>query len=178
MTEPVKERKKIGRPSNYTPELGARILEMHADGHGIKAICDQNDWAPARAATVLEWAETYPAFGASLARARKMYADALAAQTLDVLTNERDPQRARVAIQARQWLAGKMDRARFGDSVQVELDHKLNLADALSAAHGRLGPIRDQPNVIEGEVIEDATLIEHTSHDYKSSDEDFPDFFD
>lgn len=178
MNETVEKAKSVGRPTDYTPELGEQILELHANGVSIKDICDTNLWAPLYPSTVMRWAENRPDFALALGRARKMCADALAEQTLAMLEKERDPQRARVAIQARQWLAGKLDSARFGDKVQLDVEHKVSLVDAIGAARSRVLPVCDQHVDHDDQVVDAQYTIVDASRDNKSSDEDLPDFFD
>lgn len=58
-----------------------------------------------------------------------------------------DPRRARVGLDGTFQIAKYMDRARFGDHVQIEATHNVSLNDAISAAKQRALP---NPTIIEG----------------------------
>lgn len=178
MSQTIEKPNKIGRPSTYTPELGERIIAEFSSGRTLYEICQREEWAPHAAHVILHWAELFPAFNLALARARRFHADAMAFSTLNMLENERDPHRARVAIQARQWLSGKLDSARFGDKVQLEVEHKVNLGEALNTARARLSPISDRSQVIEAQAVDVTRQITSAATDEQSGDADLPDFFD
>ena len=71
-------------------------------------------------------------------RAREAHAAVLAEETLKIADNDPDPIRARVRIQARQWLAAKYDRETYGDKVDVGHVHTIDLKAALEQAKARL----------------------------------------
>ena len=66
-------------------------------------------------------------------------------------SSEIDPRRARVGLDATFTIAKFMDRARFGDHVQIEATHNVSLVDALAQARQRTA--LPDPNIIEGEAV-------------------------
>ena len=66
-------------------------------------------------------------------------------------SSEIDPRRARVGLDATFTIAKFMDRARFGDHVQIEATPNVSLADALAQARQRTA--LPDPNIIEGEAV-------------------------
>lgn len=66
-------KKKVGRPSAYTPALAALICDRIAGGESLRTIC-LGERFPNRS-TVLRWLEQHTDFAAIYARAREAQAD-------------------------------------------------------------------------------------------------------
>lgn len=119
----------------YKPEqvaaFKARICRELADGLSLKAICDADDM-PSRE-TVYQWLHDDKAFSDSYARAREEQADHYADDIIEIADTEPDPQKARVRIDARKWVASKLKPGKYGDKVTVGGDpdnpvhHKVEL---------------------------------------------------
>lgn len=171
---------KVGRPTMYTEEIGDRICELHANGKRLVEICRDNDWAPLNSSTIRRWADRIPEFGQKLAEARRHHAEAMAEETVDDATTTIDPHRARVKIQAKQWLASKYNPQTFGDKLELAVDQRISLTDALTAAQDRLRSIRyqqpgDGAQVIDGtaKMIDAPTDVQS---DDQSDEDDLPDW--
>ncbi len=123
-----------GRPSDYTDEIANEICERIAKGESLRKSCgsDRDDFMPGRR-TVLEWLEVNEGFRAKYARAREAQADHLADEMLEIAdapnattnpvtgeTELRDPQRDRLRVMTRQWIASKLAPKRYGDKVTQE----------------------------------------------------------
>lgn len=78
----------------------------------------------------------------------------LARSTMDIADTDMDSNRSRLRIQARQWLAARLDRKAWGDKVEVKLDANVSISDALAAADARLRPLSDQGKVIDAEFTD------------------------
>ena len=107
-----------GRPSDYTPEMAAFICPQIADGRPLKTIC-----APAKMpdrVTVYRWMAANEEFRNAYARAREEQADTLAEQIVGIADRCKDPNKARVMIDARKWVAAKMRPKVYGDKLDVE----------------------------------------------------------
>jgi hypothetical protein len=108
----------------------------------------------------------------------------LAASTLTVLIEERDPQRAGVLIRAKQWLAGKYASGVYGEKLEITADHKVSLMDAIAAGQGRLLPGHDQHTQPISQPIGMIDVTPNRSTDQRSGDADpqqldaLPDWFD
>lgn len=129
---------KVGRPIEYTQEIGDEICEMIAMGKSIRTICLE-EHMPA-VSTLYRWIRLVPEFEKQYARAKEDQADALAEDILDIAddgTNDwmeaRDSdgniigwkengealQRSRLRVDARKWLAAKFKAKKYGDSTQL-----------------------------------------------------------
>ncbi len=108
----------MGRPSIFTPELGALICERIAAGESLVKITSDEDM-PARAA-VYEWLSQDASFADKYARAREDQADTYADQIVAIADEEPDPNRARVRVDARKWVAAKLKARKYGDRTTLE----------------------------------------------------------
>ena len=78
-----KPRKKIGRPSKYTPELAAEICERLSNGEPLRQIC-RDSHMPAWTA-IYAWAAADKDLSERIAQAREQGADAIAEEALEIL---------------------------------------------------------------------------------------------
>lgn len=101
----------------YTPALGERICDLLSDAPqgglaGLHAAFP--DLIPP-VRIVRAWAAQWPAFGLSLAQAERVRAEVLVEQSIVVAdTDDASPAKVALRISARQYLAERLDRARFG----------------------------------------------------------------
>lgn len=136
MAEP--ETKPVGRPTDYSDETVAPILERIADGESLRTICESAGM-PART-TVFKWLSKHAEFADQYARAREEQADAVFDEILSIADDarndwmerghgENDPgwvangehiQRSRVRIDARKWMAGKLRPKKYGEKQEIE----------------------------------------------------------
>jgi len=66
------ERKQIGRPTDYTPEIAREIADRMIDGNPLRAICQQKDMPDE--GTVYRWIARHPEFRELYAHARELQA--------------------------------------------------------------------------------------------------------
>lgn len=112
----------MGRPSKYSPKLADEICERIADGESLKSIC--NDEHMPNKATVFRWLSD-EAFRDKYERARDAQADALADEIVDIADGdgeESDPQRDRLRVDARKWVAAKLKPKKYGDKSLIGSD--------------------------------------------------------
>jgi len=129
----AKKKKKNGRPSKYTPTLGAKICGELAKGKPLAKIC-KYAWSP-NASTVYLWRREHEDFSNMYDNARADQADYLADETVQIADNagydvKVDPEtgnyyvdgqtvaRARLQCDTRKWFAAKMLPKQYGDKVQ------------------------------------------------------------
>ena len=100
---------RTGRPTLKTPELCTLICERVAKGDTLTSICNEPDM-PAWT-TVHDWKKADESFRQDLMRAREQQAEAWAEEVKTLsdaeLETHEEIGRARLRMQARQWLAGK-----------------------------------------------------------------------
>lgn len=139
---PTKKSKPKGRPSSFTQEMADTICSRLADGQSLRSICD-DDGFPAKT-TVMRWLadEQHKAFRDQYARARELQADTMFDDMIDIADDGRNDwmekrnadgenigwtengealRRSQLRIDARKWMAGKLQPKKYGDKTQMEL---------------------------------------------------------
>jgi len=124
-----------GRPEIYTPEIGQELCALITMGKSLNSILedeDKPDYFPCRA-TVYAWFTEHQEFLDNYTRAKDQSAfaddDKIAKVTEDVLSGKVDPNAARVAIAALQWMAGKKKPKKYGDKIQTEHSGNIGYTD-------------------------------------------------
>jgi hypothetical protein len=110
---------KVGRPSSYTDAVATTICREIALGRSLQQI--QRDPGMPSMTSVLRWLDARPEFRTQYARAREQQADYYAAEIVEIADTEEDPNKARVRIDARKWVACKLKPKKYGDSKSIEL---------------------------------------------------------
>ena len=145
--KPAPKKRKIGRPSRYTPELAAKICARLAEGETLRSIC-RDETTPSKT-TLLRWLadERNVDFRDRYAHAREMQADALFDEALEIADDasgdwvtDKDGkktldhehvQRSRLRVDTRKWAAGKLAPKRYGDKLNLGGSIGLRWEDAL-----------------------------------------------
>lgn len=70
--------------------------------------------------------------------ARESRSDLHADEIVDIADNDPDPHRARNRIDARKWLASKMNAKQYGERLDVNVQGTIDLAGIVNAARQRL----------------------------------------
>ena len=109
-----------------TQALADEICEHIGDGKSLRSFCEQ-EGRPS-APTVCRWLrmEETAWFAEQYARVREVQADALFNDILDIVDQAEDPQIARLRMDARKWMAGKLRPKVYGDKVELggKVDHE------------------------------------------------------
>ncbi|QGM98434.1 hypothetical protein [Methylocystis parvus] len=150
MTARKATKKKIGRPTIYTPELAARICAELACGKSLRTVCKANDMPGLE--TVFRWLREKPDFRDQYAHAKNESADALVEEMLDIADdgsndwmevhgkdgesigwrlNGEHVQRSRLRVDVRKWAASKLKPKKYGE--RVEMNHGVQPDDPLAA---------------------------------------------
>jgi hypothetical protein len=127
-----------GRPSDYTPDLAAKILSRIADGESVRSIC--RDEAMPASSTIFLWLQKHSEFTEQYARASEARADALFEEALEIADDgsqdyklvDRDGketevfdsehvQRSKLRVDTRKWMIGKMQPKKYGEKVLQEI---------------------------------------------------------
>ena len=104
--------------------------------------------------TIYRWRKDYPDFGNAYLLAQEEYIDALIDQAGDIVDSELNPQLARVKADHRRWLASRLNRQKYGDKLDVQHNHTLDITPIISKALERLSNISvglPQTKLIEAE---------------------------
>lgn len=125
--------------TTYADEVALQICERLANGESLKAICE-DEGMPARS-TVFKWLAENKPFSDMYARAREEQADAIFDEIIEIaddgrndwmerrgeedagwVTNGENIQRAKLRIDARKWMAGKLRPKKYGEKLELSGD--------------------------------------------------------
>ncbi|SEG61156.1 hypothetical protein SAMN04488115_107313 [Bosea lathyri] len=125
-----------GRRSTFTQETADTICERIADGQSLRSICADDDM-PAKS-MVFRWLVSNEAFRDQYAIAREAQADALFDEILDIADTTEEGTKSksgpngietttgdmiehrRLRVDARKWMASKLQPKKYGDKTQLE----------------------------------------------------------
>jgi len=119
MTKKKTAKRKVGRPSTYNKEITEKICLRIAGGESLRAICSDKDLP--HVSTILEWLHKHEEFAEQYAHARNRQADHFAEEIIEISDNEKDPQKARIRVDARKWYAGKVRPKKWGETSKHEI---------------------------------------------------------
>ncbi len=111
----------MGRPSEYSDEVAALILERLSEGESLRTIC-ADERLPHRS-TVFRWLAARPDFARAYAHAKEMGCELIAETALEeaLAATPATAQVERLRWDARRWHVSKLHPRRFGDRVSAEL---------------------------------------------------------
>ena len=109
-----------GRPSKYSDKVINRICRETASGQSLVKICKAKDMPCCN--TVRNWLSDpeHVEFLRKYTRAREEQADHYADQIIEIADTVEDPQKAKIMIDARKWVASKLKAKSYGDKVTQE----------------------------------------------------------
>lgn len=147
---------KVPWRATYTPDVGDRICDEVASGRTLDRIAIEEPWAPS-ARQMRYWLNEHPDFKSHYHAAIHMRAEKLAQETLDVADDLTvDPEDRKLMIHARQWLAGKINPALWGDRkiIDQNVTATIKSIQQLDVSHLTL----EQIHAAEAALL---TVIEH-----------------
>lgn len=106
--------------AEYSPELFDDICKRIADGDSLRAIC--SDEGMPDKSNVFRWLASDERLRDQYARAREKQADHFVDEIITIADEAKDAQKARLQIDARKWVAGKMRPKKYGDKIDVTSD--------------------------------------------------------
>jgi hypothetical protein len=107
--------------AKFSQELFDTICERIAQGESLRRICEDKDMPSVTA--VNKWlAKDEGELVAQYARARESQADHFVDEIVGIADTAEDAQVARLQIDARKWVAGKMRPKKYGDKLDVTSD--------------------------------------------------------
>ena len=123
------------RPTALESALADEICDRIARGRGLISIC--NDPGMPTYSTVRKWLNEHDFFARDYARARVDQADTYADELVAIADTEPDPNRARVRVQTRQWVASRLKPQVYGDRLDLNVQGSLDLRAVLAGAEAR-----------------------------------------
>lgn len=117
VAQPELLKPKMGRPSMYSEDLVQEILDRVAMGQGIYKISKDKNMPCWK--TLWDWIREKPEFEARYARAKEQSAENFADQLIEIADNCEDPNKARLQIETRKWIAAKLLPKRYGDKIDI-----------------------------------------------------------
>lgn len=110
-------KKKMGRPTDYSPELRDEICKRISSGNSVHSVCRQDDM-PDRS-TIYRWLREKPDFKDQYERALKEREDYHFDEMLDISDKVEDDsikiQKAKLMIDTRKWVLSRMNPKKYGD---------------------------------------------------------------
>lgn len=117
---------KMGRPSDYLPEVADDICALIADGESLRSVCKRKGM-PGKA-TVFRWLREDVDFRDQYARAREEQAESLLEDVLEIadkcVPDAAEIAKAKLRIDARKWYITKVAPKKYGDKITTELTGK------------------------------------------------------
>jgi hypothetical protein len=127
---------KVGRPSEFTKELGDEICQQLSEGKSMRTVCAAEEMP--NASTIFRWLRTNPEFCNQYARAKEESSDALIEEMLDIaddgsndfmtitkgdieyeVENKEVTNRSRLRVDTRKWIASKLKPKKYGDKTDI-----------------------------------------------------------
>lgn len=140
----------MGRPSTFSPDLFATIMDRLAGGESLRAIC--RDAALPDRSTVLRWIASDAELQRVYALAVEVRAEELFDEILEIaddasadwtvkdgkpVHDAENVRRAALRIDARRWTLARMAPKKYGDRVDVNHGAQDSLGAFLDALEGR-----------------------------------------
>lgn len=129
----------MGRVTEFKQETADTICQRIADGESLRSICTSEEMP--HKSVVMRWLSENVAFQDQYARSREAQADAIFDEILDIVDDGRNDwmerqgddgedagwrvngehiQRAKLRVDARKWMAGKLQPKKYGERVTQE----------------------------------------------------------
>jgi hypothetical protein len=129
----------VGRPTNYTPELGDLICAGISSGKSLRKICLEESMPCAT--SVYEWRRLHEEFTDNYARAREDAADVFAEGIIEIADDvdgesSTEIAKAKLRSENRKWIAARFNRA-YQDKQTTEIEISDSVADRILRARER-----------------------------------------
>lgn len=126
--------KKVGAPSIYTQELADKICEYIAQGKSLRTI--QKLAGMPSMGCIMKWTNTIPEFDELYARAKAKQTESFNEQIHMIADDKTIPvERAKLMIETRKWIMGKMKPRKYGDKTQIDHAGTITLASLIEGSY-------------------------------------------
>ena len=141
-----------GRPSKYNEKIALEIIKRFASGEKLTAIC-KADSMPSRQ-SVFRWKLEYPEFNKAYAIAIESHTEALQDRLHDIVMScdEKSFKSAKIKADYIQWFCSKLNRKTFGDKIDLQVSHVLDVSPALKKALDRLSSLALPDPIQEADI--------------------------
>ncbi len=131
----------MGRPTKYNEKLSLEILKLYSEGNSIRNIVKGKSM-PSRQ-TILAWRYAYPEFDKAYKVALKAHTEAVADEIKEIVLScdDKTAKSAKVKADYLSWLISRLNRQAFGDKLEVNHNHTIDIAPALALAVKRMEAI-------------------------------------
>lgn len=134
-----------------TKERARRVVELVLEGWALRKALEEAGIKPS---ALHYWMGQDRELAVAYSRAVEVKADLLADQVIELADSEGDPHKVRNQINARQWLAGKLNK-RYSDRIDLNVTQTIDVGATLAEARARLvRPVCDQLTIEESQVLD------------------------
>lgn len=147
----------VGRPSDFSQEIADKLCEGLIEGKSLREICKADDMPST--STVCRWLGKHEEFREQYAHARTAQADALFDEILEIADDGSNDYvarkgeegeetervdhdhiaRSRLRVDARKWMASKLQPKKYGDKLELAGDPSAPLIPILNVKIGSAG---------------------------------------
>lgn len=124
----------------YSTELTDKVLYLYGLGRHLNVI-GSYECMPCRR-TIERWRKKYPEFDQEIDAMNEQHTDALIVSAYQEVMKEPKTMVEAKAIDTRQrflaWLAGRLNRKKYGDKLEVALTKKIDISPILANAYDNL----------------------------------------
>jgi hypothetical protein len=111
-------------PREYDFQAASWIAQEHAQGDTLLQLHQAHPETVPAPMTIKRWRREFPAFDLLMIEAEHARADVLVDKTIDIADcDDRTAGAARNSIQARQWIASRLNQSRYGQKSTVDGTH-------------------------------------------------------
>lgn len=148
-----KSKQIIGRPRDYTPELGAYIVQRIRNGAHYSDLVEEG--LVTNYNNLALWKEQDPSFKDAVERAQEERAELWADQLIEIADNPLlDPNDRRIRVETRWKVIGSLLYRRYGVKQQVDINQRIDVGSTAAEVLMRLTEQAKQaklsaPNIID-----------------------------
>ncbi len=138
-----------GRPTKYNDKIAGEILTLYSKGQTLLDIC-KLPRMPSRI-SVYKWRSVFPEFGKAYLVALESHVDNIVETAFKAVmaANSKEAKLVDVQFRSASWLAGRLNRQKYGDKLDVQHNVTLDITGLLAEAADRMKSIDSRP-VING----------------------------
>lgn len=177
----VPKKRKIGRPTVYTPQIAEEIFQRLAHGEGLRGIC--RDERMPDLTTVYRWiwradeGEPWATFRKRYDRARMEQADTMADEITEIadMATAEDAHARRLQVDARKWTAARLRPDRWGDNMPAAPSVPTINIVSLTQITQTTSAMQQQPTAIDALPGDVRAIIDQSTHQALDAEPDSDD---